>query len=143
MQLTRFSDYALRVLMYAHSAGGRHVTIAEMAACYGVSRSHLMKVVNSLTRSGYLIAVRGRSGGVKLAKPADDIHLGDVVRKTEPDFTLVECMGRGGNCVIVGSCGLPRVINEALTSFIDTLNRHTLASVTPLTMPFGPPANEP
>src|SRR5262245_31232530 len=102
MQLTKFSDYALRVLMYAHSAGDRLVTIEEMAGSYRISRAHLMKVVNALTRSGYLIPVRGRSGGLKLAKPATDIRLGDVVRATEPDFALVECMATGNQCVITG-----------------------------------------
>ena len=81
MQLTKFSDYALRVLMYAQAAGDRLVTIDEMATAYGVSRAHLMKVVNTLTRAGYLTAVRGRKGGLKLAKPAERIRLGDVVRK--------------------------------------------------------------
>lgn len=139
MQLTRFSDYALRVLMYAHSAGDRHVTIAEMAACYRISRAHLMKVVNALTRSGYLAAIRGRSGGVKLARPAGEIRLGDVVRETEPDFAMVECMSGKGSCVIAASCGLPAVINEALDAFIESLNRHTLESVTPAAMSFDPP----
>src|SRR6185312_8071802 len=80
MQLTKFSDYALRVLMYAHAAGDRLVTIEEMAGSYRISRAHLMKVVNALTRAGYLIPVRGRSGGLKLARPAAEICLGDVVR---------------------------------------------------------------
>src|SRR5262245_19683661 len=100
MQLTKFSDYALRVLMYAHSAGERLVTIEEIAGSYRISRAHLMKVVNALTRSGYLTAVRGRSGGLKLARPAAEIRLGDVVRATEPDFALVECMATGNQCVI-------------------------------------------
>ena len=80
MQLTKFSDYALRVLMYAHAAGDRRVTIEEMAAAYRISRAHLMKVANSLTRAGYLTALRGRSGGLVLARPAKDIRLGEVVR---------------------------------------------------------------
>ena len=72
MQLTKFSDYALRVLMYVHAAGDRRVTIEEMAASYRISRAHLMKVVNALTRAGYLTAVRGRSGGLTLARPGRD-----------------------------------------------------------------------
>ncbi len=129
MQLTKFSDYALRVLMYAHAAGDRLVTIEEIAASYQVSRAHLMKVVNTLTREGYLKSVRGRSGGLKLARPASDIRLGDVVRATEPDFALVECYATGNQCVIGGCCRLPGVIDEALSAFFDALNQYTLESV--------------
>src|SRR5262249_23415889 len=78
MRLTKFSDYALRVLMYTQRAGGRRVTIEEMAAAYRISRAHLMKVVNSLVRAGYLTAHRGRSGGLGLGRPAEDIRLGEV-----------------------------------------------------------------
>ena len=91
MQLTRFSDYALRVLMFANAAGDRLVTIEEMADAYDISRAHLMKVVNAFTRTGYLTPFRGRSGGVRLAMPAEEVVLGDVIRATEPDFALVEC----------------------------------------------------
>jgi Rrf2 family nitric oxide-sensitive transcriptional repressor len=128
MQLTTFSDYALRVLIYTHGAGERLVTIEEMASAYRISRAHLMKVVNTLTRSGYLTAVRGRSGGLKLARPASEIRLGDVVRATEPDFALVECFSTGNECVIAGPCRLPRILNEALAAFLATLDNYTLAS---------------
>lgn len=129
MQLTKFSDYALRVLIYAHAAGDRRVTIEEMAASYGISRAHLMKVVNALTRAGYLTAVRGRSGGLTLARPADAIRLGEVVRSTEPDFALVECFSTGNQCVISQCCRLPRVLGQALAAFLDALDQHTVASV--------------
>lgn len=129
MQFTRFTDYALRVLMYAHAADGRLVTIEEMAASYCISRAHLMKVVNALTRAGYLAAVRGRAGGVTLARPAEDIHLGDVVRTTEPDFALVECFSTGSECVIGGCCRLPPVLRRALGAFLAELDRHTVASI--------------
>jgi Rrf2 family nitric oxide-sensitive transcriptional repressor len=129
MQLTRFTDYALRVLMYAHAADGRLVTIEEMAASYCISRAHLMKVVNALTRAGYLTAVRGRAGGVTLARPAEDIRLGDLVRTTEPDFALVECFSTGSKCVIDGCCRLPAVLRRALGAFLAELDRHTVASI--------------
>jgi Rrf2 family transcriptional regulator, nitric oxide-sensitive transcriptional repressor len=129
MQFTRFTDYALRVLMYAHAADGRLVTIEEMAASYRISRPHLMKVVNALTRAGYLAAVRGRAGGVTLARPAEDIHLGDVVRTTEPDFALVECFSTGSECVIDGCCRLPAVLRRALGAFLAELDRQTVASI--------------
>ncbi len=137
MQLTKFSDYALRVLMYAHAAGDRLVTIEEMAGSYRISRAHLMKVVNALTRAGYLRAVRGRTGGLALAKPAEDIRLGDVVRTTEPDFALVECFATGNQCIISGCCRLPRVMQEALDDFFAALNRHTLASIALKPADFG------
>ena len=95
MRLTTFSDYALRVLMYAAAAGDRLITIEETAKAYNISRPHLMKVVNILTRTGFIKGVRGRSGGFTLAKPAEAINLGAVVRATEPDFALVECLSRG------------------------------------------------
>jgi Rrf2 family nitric oxide-sensitive transcriptional repressor len=129
MQLTKFSDYALRVLMFAHAAGDRLVTIDEIAASYRISGAHLMKVVNALTRAGYLTAVRGRSGGLKLARPADRIVLGDVVRATEPDFSLVECFATDNQCVITRCCRLAGVLDEALDAFLGVLDRHTLASI--------------
>src|SRR5215472_4440682 len=107
MQLTKFSDYALRVLMYVHAAGDRRVTIEEMAASYRISRAHLMKVVNALTRAGFLTAVRGRSGGLMLGRPADEIRLGEVIRSTEPDFALVECFATDNQCIVTRCCRLP------------------------------------
>ncbi|MVA98698.1 Rrf2 family transcriptional regulator [Nitratireductor sp. CAU 1489] len=129
MRLTTFSDYALRVLMYAGAAEGRLITIEETSRVYGVSRAHLMKVVNILTKTGYLKGVRGRSGGFTLAKRPAEINLGAVVRATEPDFALVECFATGNQCVITGCCRLPNVLNEALTSFVKTLDRYTLADI--------------
>lgn len=129
MQLTRFSDYALRVLMYAHAAGDRLVTIEEIASRFRISRAHLMKVANTLTRAGLLTAVRGRSGGLKLARPANAIRLGDVLRATEPDFALVECFAQGATCRIKSCCRLAGVIDEALAAFLGVLDRHTLESV--------------
>ena len=129
MRLTTFSDYALRVLMYAAAAGERLITIEETAKTYNVSRAHLMKVVNILTRIGYLKAVRGRSGGFTLAKSPEAINLGAVVRATEPDFALVECFATGSRCVITRRCQLPEVLNEALNAFVGTLDRYTLADI--------------
>ncbi|PWB60686.1 MAG: BadM/Rrf2 family transcriptional regulator [Bradyrhizobiaceae bacterium] len=129
MRLTTFSDYALRVLLYAASAGDRLVTIEETAGTYRISRAHLMKVVNILTRTGYLRSVRGRAGGFALARPPEEIRLGAVVRATEPDFALAECFGGGSQCVIGGCCRVPQVLNEALRAFIAALDRYTLADV--------------
>lgn len=142
MRLTTFSDYALRVLMYAAACKERLITIDETAKVYGISRAHLMKVVNQLTRAGFLKAVRGRSGGLALAKRPDKIRLGEVVRATEPDFALVECLGAGNECVITPRCRLRGALKEAFGAFIGTLDRYTLADLllTPRDFGFRPAA---
>lgn len=140
MRLTTFSDYALRVLMYAAMADGRLITIEETAKLYGISRAHLMKVVNALTKAGYVKGVRGRSGGFTLARPPAEINLGHVVRATEPDFALVECFASGSQCIITRPCRLPHVLNEALGAFIATLERYTLADVMLRPRDFMPPS---
>lgn len=129
MRLTDFSDYALRVLMYAAMRRDRLITIEETAKMYGISRTHLRKVVNQLTRAGYLQAVRGRSGGLKLAKRPDKIGIGDVMRATEPDFALVECFGADNQCLITSRCRLRGALKEALAAFVQTLDRYTLADL--------------
>lgn len=129
MRLTMFSDLALRVLMYTHAAGDRLVTIDEITGAYKVSRAHLNKVVNALTRAGYLTAVRGRTGGVRLGKPAEQIGIGNVIRATEPDFALVECFATGNQCVITKCCKLQGVLDDALQAFLAALDQHTLATI--------------
>ena len=129
MRLTSFSDYALRVLMYAATRSDRLITIEETAEVYGISRAHLMKVVNQLTRAGFLKATRGRTGGLALAKRPDKIRLSDVIRATEPDFALVECFTPGNNCLITPRCRVKGVLKEALNSFVETLDRYTLADL--------------
>lgn len=140
MRLTRFSDYALRVLMYASARNNELITIEETAQRYGISRTHLMKVVNLLTRAGYLKAVRGRTGGLMLARPPEDISVGEVIRATEPDFDLVECCSSSGNCLITPSCRLRGVLGEALQAFTATLDRYTLADLLLNPIDFGLPA---
>lgn len=129
MRLTNFSDYALRVLLYAAARRDELITIEETAKVYGISKAHLMKVANQLTRAGYLKAVRGRSGGLSLAMRPNKIRLGDVVRATEPDFALVECFGSDNQCRITPRCRLRGVLKEALGAFIATLDRYTLADL--------------
>ncbi|MBD3848870.1 Rrf2 family transcriptional regulator [Bosea sp. SSUT16] len=129
MRLTDFSDYSLRLLMYAAAQQARLITIEETAEVYGISRAHLMKVANQLTRAGFLRAVRGRSGGLALAKLPERIRLGDVLRVTEPDFALVECFRADNGCLITPRCRLRGVLGEALAAFIDILDRHTLADL--------------
>lgn len=137
MRLTNFSDYALRILMYAAVQNDRLITIEETAAVYGISRAHLMKVANQLTRTGYLRAVRGRSGGLALARRPEKIGLGDVVRATEPDFTMVECFGDENRCIITPHCRLRGILTEALGAFAATLDRYTLADLVLAPHAFG------
>ncbi|UDL90417.1 Rrf2 family transcriptional regulator [Mesorhizobium sp. PAMC28654] len=130
MRLTNFSDYALRMLMYAAASGGRLITIEEAARVFNVSRTHLNKVANALTRSGYLKAILGRSGGLVLGRQPELIRIGDVIRLTEPDFALVECFATGNQCVLTRCCKLSGMFGEAMASFQNTLDRYTLADVT-------------
>jgi Rrf2 family transcriptional regulator, nitric oxide-sensitive transcriptional repressor len=130
MRLTNFSDYALRMLMYAAASGGRLITIEEVSRVFNVSRTHLNKVANALTRSGYLKAIRGRSGGLVLGRQPEMIRIGDVIRLTEPDFALVECFATGNQCVLTRCCKLSGMFGEAMASFQNTLDRYTLADVT-------------
>lgn len=129
MRLTDFSDYCLRLLMYAAARQDRLITIEEVAGVYNISRAHLMKVANTLTRAGYLKAVRGRSGGLALAKPPQKIRLGEVIRTTEPDFALVECFGAENKCIITRCCHLRGILHEGLGAFNAVLDKYTLADL--------------
>jgi Rrf2 family nitric oxide-sensitive transcriptional repressor len=125
------TDYALRVLMYVGlTPPGRLATIAGTAAAYGVSESHLMAVVHRLASLGYLETVRGKGGGIRLARAPDAIDLGRVVRDIETDMALVECFGSGaGACRIERACALRGVLAEALEAFLAVLDRYTLADL--------------
>jgi Rrf2 family transcriptional regulator, nitric oxide-sensitive transcriptional repressor len=129
MRLTSFTDFALRLLMYAAAHEDRLITIEEASDVYDISRAHLMKITNTLTRAGFLKAVRGRSGGLMLAKPPHKILLGEVVRVTEPDFALVECFAAGNRCLITRSCRLRGILHEGLDAFNAVLDKYTLADL--------------
>ncbi|MBT8059163.1 MAG: Rrf2 family transcriptional regulator [Xanthomonadales bacterium] len=126
MKLTRFTDYSLRVLIYLGLKDNGRVTIREISEAYGISRNHLMKVVSLLTRMGYLDARRGPGGGIALARPTSDIVIADVVRDMEDDLNMVECFCEGGSCIINPVCELKSVLTQALTAYLDTLERYTL-----------------
>jgi Rrf2 family nitric oxide-sensitive transcriptional repressor len=130
MRLTVYSDYALRLLMYAALRPGKLVTIQQVADSYGISRNHLMKVAFELGRHGFLETVRGRGGGVRLARPPEKIGLGDVVRRTEDDFILVECFGAEDACVLSGPCRLKGALARALQAYLAVLDGYTLADLT-------------
>src|SRR3954471_3153559 len=114
MQLTLFSDYALRVSLYLATTPERLVTIAEISASYGISHAHLVKVAQRLAELGLVEAVRGRSGGIRLARAPADIQVGALVRATEPHFNLVECFDRRTNrCPIEPVCALKNALMQA------------------------------
>ena len=125
MRLTRYTDYAMRVLLYLGVQPEKVCSIGEIARAYGISQNHLMKVAHELGKAGYVEGVRGRSGGIRLARPADKISVGAVVRGAEEGFDLVDC----GNCVIAPACGLTGVLDEALAAFMAVLDRYTLADL--------------
>lgn len=129
MRLTKFSDYALRALLLAASRPGERVTVTEAAALYGISHMHLKKVVKFLSAEGYLDATRGHHGGFTLAMPPAAINLGALLRKTEPDFGLVECFLSGNRCPVTRRCGLAGVVNEGLQAFVAVFDRYTLADI--------------
>lgn len=125
MRLKSYTDYALRVLMHLAAKPDRLASIGEIARTYRISHNHLMKVVHDLRKEGFLDAVRGRSGGVKLARPAVEISVGEVVRHTEDTFDLVDC----GSCVIAPACALTAVLHEARQAFMDVLDGYSLADL--------------
>lgn len=131
MRLTTLTDYALRLLMHVAQQPGRLCTIGEVAQRYGISEAHLMKVTHRLALGGWIETVRGRGGGMRLARPARSIRLGEVVRDMESDFALVDCLGRGTPCVLDGRCLLAGVLDGALAAFHRHLDRHTLQDLLP------------
>jgi len=130
MQLTLYSDYSLRVLVYLGLRPNQLCTISEIADAYGISRNHLVKVVHNLGMLGWIDTARGRGGGMALSCPASQINIGAVVRQTEPGFTLVECFDMKTNtCPIAPVCALKRALQEAQTAFLRVLDNYTLADV--------------
>ena len=126
MNITRFTDYSLRVLIYLSLQDEEVVTIKDVAECYGISKNHLMKVVQALSAQGYLHATRGKNGGIKLGLDPKEINIGKLVRCFEQDSTLVECFGSGNQCVITPACQLKRILAEAMESFFQALEQYTL-----------------
>ncbi len=129
MELTYYTDYALRVLVYAGLRPERLCLISEVAEDYGISENHLMKVVHGLAQGGFLRTYRGKGGGFTLAKDPKDIPIGMVVRHMEGAFEPVECFRTGNKCAITGACDLPAILDEAFQAFITVLDRYTLADI--------------
>lgn len=125
MRLTRYTDYAMRVLLYLGQQPDQLCSIAEIAHAYGISQNHLMKVVSDLVSAGYVDSVRGRGGGIRLGRSPSEINVGALIRHTEDDFDLVGCE----SCIIAPACGLTGVLDEAISAFLAVLERYTLADV--------------
>lgn len=128
MQLNQQTDYAIRTLLYTAYHSERLVTISEIASFFEISRSHLTKIVASLTQRGYLHGIRGKNGGLKLGIPAEDINLGVLIEQFEP-LDLVECFSDKNQCVITNDCQLQSVIYQAKRAFLAVLNSYTLADI--------------
>lgn len=125
MRLTHYTDYALRVLMYLGAHADRRCSIAEVAGAYGISHNHLMKVVTVLARDGYVDALRGRTGGLRLGRPPADISIGAVVRRTEDCFDLADCP----SCAITPACRLKGVLAEGVAAMLHVFDDYTLADL--------------
>jgi len=130
MQLNLFTDYSLRVLIYAAVHRDRRCLAADVAAAFGISRHHTIKVVHSLKQLGYIETVRGRTGGFHLAQPPEQIRVGDVVRRSEGTLALVECFSpKTDTCPLTPACGLKSTLNEAFDAFFEVLDRASLADL--------------
>lgn len=128
MQLTIFTDYGLRTLMYVAAHRDRLCSVKEIAEYYGISRNHLVKVVHRLSQLGYLIGSKGKGGGIELANDPATLLLGDLVRQLEPHMNMVECFNADtSTCQIISTCQLKHYLFEATSVFLNTLNQYTLA----------------
>jgi Rrf2 family nitric oxide-sensitive transcriptional repressor len=130
MQLDKFTDYALRVLMTLAVRAPVRVPTSTIAATFGLSENHLSKVATRLAHEGFVISERGRNGGLKLARSAGDISVGAVVRAMKRADPVVECFGTNQSCHILPACGLRDPLAQAQEAFFETLDRYTLADVT-------------
>lgn len=127
MQLTSFTDYGLRALIYMASLPAERMTsISEVTEVYGLSRNHMVKIINQLSHTGFVTTVRGKNGGIRLGKPARTIRLGDVVRALEP-LSLVNCASEF--CHITPACRLKSVLQQAVQNFLKELDSYTLADM--------------
>lgn len=129
MNVTRFTDYSMRVLIYLAVNDSELVTIKEIAQSYDISKNHLMKVVQELNHKSYITAIRGKNGGLKLATSPDEINIGEVIRSIEQGSQLVECFGDNNICVITPACQLKTMLAEALEQFFLKLDEYTLADL--------------
>lgn len=125
MKLTKYTDYAMRVLFFLATKPDGYGTVSEVADAYKISRNHLVKVVQDLVKFGYVESTRGRGGGMKLAQNPAKIVLGQVVRKMEPDMHLIDCVG----CEVASVCKLPGPLHKAISAFIHVLDEYSLSDI--------------
>lgn len=131
MRITRYTDYALRVLMYLGLKNQEQTTIREIAEHYSISKNHLMKVVQQLSADGYVHATPGKRGGLRLQQKAEEINIGRLVRRLEQDSVLVDCFGSASSCVVSPICQLKHTLGRALEAFFSVLDEYTLADLLP------------
>ena len=129
MNITQHTDYALRVLIYLGACPERRVTIKEVSERFDISRSHLMKIVNRLVTDGFVDGLRGKGGGLRLKRRPDDIGVGEVVRRMEPGFDLVDCFQDESSCLLSSGCRLKKALRDALEAFLASLDEVTLADL--------------
>jgi Rrf2 family nitric oxide-sensitive transcriptional repressor len=129
MQLTSYSDYSLRVLIYLGLRRESVTTIADISRSYSISRNHIVKVVHHLSNLGFVRTIRGRHGGMTLARDPETINVADVIQKTEPNFSIVECFGDDGRCCIKEYCRLKGILEQACQGFFAVLGKYTLADL--------------
>jgi len=130
MRLTTYTDYSLRLLIYVAACGEDFATIPQVAESYGISRHHLVKVAHQLGVKGYLATTRGKNGGLRLARAAQEIVVGDVVRNMEPDMAIVPCLHtEGSDCRIVPACRLRNALDDGRKAFLAVLDQVTLADL--------------
>lgn len=129
MRLSVQTDYALRTLMFLAAKDGHH-SIAKIAKSYGISKNHLMKVAQRLTAEGFIESVRGRNGGLMLARPAEALNVGTIVRKIEETSNFVECFDLStNNCIVTPVCGLRHALHGAVEAFLHHLDTFTVADM--------------
>ncbi|MGM9924943.1 MAG: Rrf2 family transcriptional regulator [Bacillus sp. (in: firmicutes)] len=127
MRLTSYTDYSIRVLLYLTIHDNKLSTIQDIAEAYGISKNHLMKIIYNLGKLGYIETIRGRNGGIRLAKLPADINIGLLVRETEEDFNIVECFSNDhNNCPLTSICRLKGVLHQAMLAFLQVLDAYTL-----------------
>jgi Rrf2 family nitric oxide-sensitive transcriptional repressor len=137
MRLTDYTDYSLRVLLYLAVREDGLATIQDISDAYGISKNHLMKVVQRLGEFGWVETIRGRNGGLRLFEPSRQLTVGGVVRATESDLALVGCFTAAGACVIESQCRLKHVFHVAPKAFFAELDGHTIAELTQPTAPLA------
>jgi Rrf2 family nitric oxide-sensitive transcriptional repressor len=128
MHFTEFTDYSLRVLIYLHMKEDGKSTVKQVAEYYNISQNHLVKVVHSLGLKGYIKSEKGKGGGIRLNMPANEINIGEVIKKMEPHFDLVACFNDGNRpCRVEPFCALKGVLGTAMDSFFNVVDQYTLA----------------